>query len=95
MLQPTTCSATSGVTIFVVDVHTQAIKDNASGVGRQASRIAVGGVGSAVTLLTYIWEVLGSKVLSSSPAIPSHSLVSMICSIFNFNLLNTKRRLFI
>ena len=71
MLRRTTCSAYKRRDdVRLLQPHTQTNKDSASGVGLTARKIATGGVGSAVTLLTYIWEATGSNHLSGSPAIP-------------------------
>jgi hypothetical protein len=56
--------------MFVVYYHTHTGLDSASGFSRWTSRVATGGVGLALTLLTYIWEVIGSKLLTGLPAIP-------------------------
>ena len=67
--QLTTCSATRGVPMYVVYyIHTQRRVHRAS-VGWQVEVPQVG-VCSEVKLLTYIWEVLGSKLLTGSPANP-------------------------
>jgi hypothetical protein len=54
----------------VVYTHTQTTEDSASGVNRAAVRNAARGVGLGLSLLNYICEVLGSKMLTGSPAIP-------------------------
>ena len=69
MLQLTPWSATPGVTTCLFYIHTQT-EYRASGFNRTECSSAAGGVGSGLTLLNCVWEVLGSKMLTGSPAIP-------------------------